>query len=475
MQSAIFAAVEDPEGGNLVVEALAGTGKSTTIEECVTRTDADSSVLVCAFNAAIAASLKPRMPEGVEVSTIHSFGLKALRNAFGSLEVDKFKVSELCKEIVAPDWGAREARTTVTKLVSIAKGQAFEAVGGGRAKLDVLDEWADDYGVDFPKGWERGKLVSAALQILRAQQREPRGSIDFDDMIWLPVVLGIEVPSFNYVFVDETQDLNPAQLELVKRAGEGGRVIAVGDRRQAIYGFRGADSQAIPRMVEELGARVLPLSITYRCPRGVVRCANQYVPALEAAPGAPEGEVRAATMAELEDEAQAGDFVLSRTNAPLVSLAFRWIAAGVPARIQGRDIGTGLATWVKAQNVAAGEIGMRALRAKIEAWRDAEVTRLIEKDRDTQAVVDKAACLTAIAMQCKDVGDMLKRIEALFSDSGPRSAITLSSTHRAKGLEADRVWLLRDTYLKWKGAEEENLLYVAITRSKRELIFVSEK
>lgn len=80
----------------------------------------------------------------------------------------------------------------------------------------------------------------------------------------------------------------------------------------------------------------------------------------------------------------------------------------------------------------------------------------------------------ALAANCADVGTMLVRIETLFADSGLASAITLSSTHRAKGLEAERVWLLRDTYLKWKGPEEENLLYVGITRSKHELIFVSD-
>lgn len=474
MQEAIFAAVEDPAGGNLVIEALAGTGKSTTIEECVRRTDADSSVLVCAFNSAIAKALAPRMPEGVVVQTIHAFGMRALAAATaGSLDVQKFAVSDLCKELMGCDWGSREARTAVTKLVGVAKGQAFDARNPG-SDWRLLDAYADEYAIDFPKGWDRARLCGVALQILRMQQKSRGHVIDFDDMIWLPLVREISIPTFDFVFVDETQDLNPAQLEIIKLAGQGGRIIAVGDRRQAIYGFRGADSQAMPRMVEELAARTLPLSVTYRCPLAVVRCAQKFVPDLEARPCAPEGIVRAATSAELEEDAQPGDFVLSRTNAPLVSLAFRWIAAGRHARIQGRDIGAGLATWVKAQDVAAGTIGMANLRKKIDAWATAELARLEAAERDTQAVVDKAACLMALAANCADVGSMLVRIETLFADSGLASAITLSSTHRAKGLEAERVWLLRDTYLKWNGLEEENLLYVGITRSKHELIFVTD-
>ena len=475
MQQDIFDAVEDPAAGHLVIEALAGTGKSTTIEECVRRTDADSSVLVCAFNSAIAKSLAPRMPEGVVVSTIHAFGMRALAAATeGSLDVQRFAVSDLCKELMGCDWGSREARKAVVQLVGVAKGQAFDGRAPG-SDWRLLDSWADAVGIDFPKGWDRSRLCGTALQILRMQQKNVRGHvIDFDDMIWLPLVREVSIPTFDFVFVDETQDLNPAQLQLIKLAGAGGRIVAVGDRRQAIYGFRGADSQAMPRMVAELEARTLPLSVTYRCPAAVVRQANRYVPDLEARPGAPEGIVRTCGIAELEDSAAPGDFVLSRTNAPLVSLAFRWIASGRHARIQGRDIGAGLATWVKAQDVAAGTIGMRSLKAKIEAWAAAEIARLEAAERDTTAVVDKAACLSALAANCTDVGSMLLRIETLFADNGAASAIVLSSTHRAKGLEADRVWLLRDTYLKWQGAEEENLLYVGITRAKHELIFVTD-
>jgi DNA helicase-2/ATP-dependent DNA helicase PcrA len=306
--------------------------------------------------------------------------------------------------------------------------------------------------------------------VLNETREETEGPIDFDDMVWLPIAQRLPLPSFRWVFVDETQDLNPAQLETVVRAsGSRGRICAIGDRRQAIYGFRGADVRAIPRMIERLQAEVLPLSVTYRCPVSVTREAQRLVPAISAAPNAPEGVVRTCSEDAMRSGAVAGDFVISRTNAQLISECLKWIAAGKRARIRGREIGAGLAQWVK--GTKADEID--ELLRLLGAWETRETQRLTRAGRDTRAIEDRAACLRVLCESCGTVRELLEKIELLFAEAhGP--AIHLMSTHKAKGLEADRVWLLRDTYCKWPGAEEDNLLYVGITRAKRELIYVRE-
>jgi DNA helicase-2/ATP-dependent DNA helicase PcrA len=471
MQQAIFAHIEDPSRGNLVVEALAGTGKSTTLEECVKRTTEGESVLVCAFNKPIADALRPRMPKDVKVATTHSFGFSVLgANASGRLDVGSY-LQEMVKDVLGRSYDSREARTAVVKLCSAAKGQLYQASHGA----DELDAIADRMQIAFPRhGWPRGRLVNVARQLLRVAQERPGKTVDFDDMLWLPVVRDLEIPTFQWVFGDEVQDFNPAQLELLKRASAGGRFVGVGDRRQSIYVFRGADPEAIPRMITELAAETLPLSITYRCPQAVVREANALVPALEAAPGAPEGIVRHATAEALLRDAGPGDMVLSRTNAPLISLAFRWIAMGRKAQIQGRDIGAGLTSWIESCGCGVGFGSVLRLQRAVEEWRRDEVTRLEELERDTQAVVDRAECILALCAGRSDTSDVLTAIDALFADAKPGAAILLSSTHRAKGLEAPRVWLLLDTYCVRPGLEEENLLYVAITRSMGELIYVHE-
>src|SRR5262249_47785764 len=123
----------------------------------------------------------------------------------------------------------------------------------------------------------RTAFIVAVMYVLeRSKELLPDGrlavrAIDFDDMIWLPVVLRLSVWTYDRVFVDETQDLNAAQLELALRACRAkGRILAIGDDKQAIYRFRGADSNAVERIIRRLSAKVLPLSVTYRCAQRIV-------------------------------------------------------------------------------------------------------------------------------------------------------------------------------------------------------------
>lgn len=492
-QLSVFEAVADasPDAPHLVVEALAGTGKTTTIVEALCRLIAANPgrrVVLVAFNKIIAKELERAItkrlggiPAGVEVRTLHAYGLRAITKAQGRrvLDASATRARIVALGSVWERWEAQEARMACAKLVSAAKGSLCVP------DLDALDDAIDTAGIELPsdeESWPRERIVTAAARVLQQTANDTQGPIDFDDMIWLPIVQELPVSTFASVFVDETQDLNPAQLELVMRAaGKRGRITAIGDRNQAIYGFRGADRSAIPRMIERLQAEVLPLSITYRCPKAVVREAQRYVPHFVAAESAPEGIVRHTDLDALRAGAAPGDFVISRLNAPLVSLAFHWLAAGRRCEIRGRDIGAGLASLVKKLAKGLPEEGaIAALRTALDAWEGNEIRRLAAKDLDTTNVSDKAACIRALAEGASGIEDLQGRIARLFSDddndgkraAGSASGIILTSAHRSKGLEADRVWMLRDTFRPEKGTEERNLCYVAITRAKRELVFV---
>jgi superfamily I DNA/RNA helicase len=248
----------------------------------------------------------------------------------------------------------------------------------------------------------------------------------------------------------------------------GGRICAVGDPRQAIYGFRGADSTAVDNVVSRLQATVLPLSVCYRCCKAVIREAQTVVPGIESAPNAEEGSVSDVTVKEMKRGARPGDFILSRTNAPLISLCMYFLKEGRPASIQGRDVGASLAAFVKKSKAPSVE----ALRDYVEAWRNVECARLAAKHRDTQAVEDRAECILAISEDAASVADVLSSIESLFADKDSSQRIVLSSTHKAKGLERERVWLLRSTYMRRPEPEEANLFYVATTRARKTLFMV---
>lgn len=448
--------------GHTVVIARAGSGKTSTIVEALGRMPRGGRSLLLAFNASIERELIQRAPAGVEVQTLHKYGLSLLRQAFGRVDVDAEKLRRLVRELRIPV--EPKGWSTFKRAVSMAKATMAET------PEDVFN-LIDRFGFEVEEG-EAEALAGCVLRALQGAADNPR-SVDFDDMVWLPLRLGLRPRGLDRVVVDEAQDLNRSQIELALRACRpGGRILAVGDDRQAIYGWRGADPRAIPGMVERLGARVLPLSVCYRCPRAVIEEAQRYVHDIEAAPGAEEGLVEEATESDLIRRAQPGDFIVSRVNGPLVELALELILRGKRAAITGRDFGQGLASFVERAEATTVE----GLLEWVDAWEGEEVKRLLERDRDPSEARDRAMCVRRVAHGAGSLGQVLDRIGRLFDDGGTGPRITLSSTHRAKGLEADRVWMLADTYRSFTrpggSVEEDNLAYVATTRARRELRLV---
>ena len=452
--------------GNTVVKAVAGSGKTTTIVEALNHIPAGLRTLFVAFNKSIAEELKKRAPRGVEVSTLHSYGLKCITRSLGRLRIDANRVDDFAKQMYGDDHKTWELRRDLAKTVSLAKGALA-------ADEDEIDAIVDEFNIESAIGENRKQFVQDVMKLLlRCTEVSEDGRIDFDDMIWLPVVLGLKQTQFDRVFIDETQDLNPAQIEMALRAvNPSGRICAVGDPRQAIYAFRGADSKAIDNVVTRLKATVLPLSVCYRCCKAVILEAQEVVPEIEWAPDAIEGSVSTVPVRDMKRGARAGDFILSRTNAPLISLCMYFLKEGRAATIQGRDVGASLAAFVKkskAKDVAA-------LRNYVETWRTVECARLAAKHRDTQAVEDRAECILALAEDAMTVDDVVESIQELFADKDDSSRIVLSSTHKAKGMERDRVWLLDSTYRRRPGVEEENLYYVGVSRARKELYLVQGK
>ena len=235
-----------------------------------------------------------------------------------------------------------------------------------------------------------------------------------------------------------------------------------------IYSFRGADSNAIQNIVDRCNSKRMPLSITYRCAKAIVKCAQEYVPELEAASDAAEGLVETISDSKMEEMVQKGDFVLSRTNAPLIRWCLNFLKAGIPANIQGRDLARNLMAMVRKSKANS----VIEFLQWVDEWCAEECARLEERDRDTSIVKDKAECLEVICEGCKSLDDVMFQIDKLFHDGDDYQRVILSTTHKAKGLERDRVFLLRNTYNPGRSKEEINLMYVAITRSKKELYLV---
>lgn len=460
---------------NLVVRARAGTGKTTTIIEGVTRAP-ESSVLVCAFNKRIADELTRRITNpAVEAKTLHSVGYGAIRRQWRGLSVAQGsdRGDFLTDRVIPKNTPAPIARL-ITLLHTKGRDMIPLEFGGGKlADLALFFDYAPDEGW---AQWPLERVVEYAYDaMLYAKDNPPTYDVgvDFADMIFLPLTWGLLTPSYELTVVDEAQDLSLAQLVMAQRVGAGGRFCIVGDDRQAIYGFRGADSNSLDRLKRELHAVELPLTTTYRCGQTIVRRAQVLVPDIQAGPSNPPGVVDACDYEDLLTWARPGDFVLSRLNAPLVSLTLQFLKQGVRARMAGRDVGAGIVSVIRKLHPASIE----DLGRKLTGWEQRTCTRLAAYGQ--VALVDRcqdqADMIRALAEGAEDLSDLENRIAWLFSDDvEDHEQILCSSVHKAKGLEADRVFVLEESlYRRGVTREEQNIEYVALTRAQSHLTLVT--
>lgn len=468
-QQDIFDWVTQEKGKNLVVEALAGSGKTTTGVRMLELLPKHLRVLFIAFNKHIAVELQKRAPANVAVSTYHSLGYQMCRMAWGNnIKIEERKVRNILEDIISKET-KYQLYAPIQQIVSLVKANL---VGTSPEELYHIIE---HHGIEL-NGEE--DIVMAAVQLVVERCAQQTNVIDFDDMCWLPIYHDLPSIKYDLVFVDEAQDTNKNQVQLALRAvKDNGRIIAVGDRHQSLYGFRGADVEAIPTLIDNLVAEVLPLSITYRNPKRVVDLVRDrfpYIP-LEAADFAIDGEIVSVSADKALTMYDDGDMVLCRCNAPLVGPAFELIRSGKKAIIRGRDIGKGLIKFI--DRFAVGDVN--ELVKVMSEFQVKEVKKLLDagKNQQAQSVEDKIETVIALSEGCERIPELERKIENIFQDEN--EGVVFSSVHRAKGLEAKRVFILEPGLMPhpmakkdWEIVQESNIEYVAYTRTLEQLIFV---
>lgn len=489
-QTAVYNFVRNETGHGAVV-ARAGCGKTYTIVKSIdVIADAfpRAETLVVAFNKSIAVEMKEKLIKAghdnwrkVQASTLHALGMGLVNYVFNRPQLDDNKVYNLVKMLNDPF--ADHYTAAIVKLVKTAKSEGFGFFGD--RQIGDMGAWynmADHYDVNgFDDTSDLDQCVQYAQQVYR-MSLDQTDVIDFDDMILFPLVKNLRVgfPK-DFVFVDEAQDLSRARQALVRKfvKPNGGRMIIVGDDRQAIYGFSGADSDALTNMIRALKAHVMPLSVTWRCPVAVVTKAQEFVPDIEFAPGAKEGYV--GSISELPDDLGPGTAILCRNTAPLIETVYSLIRKRIPAKVEGRDIGRGLLTLIKRWKTQDLDVYLD----KLNDYQEREVQKALAKNNEAKAqqVEDKCETIRCIAKQCMVEGNptidaMVAAVDELFGDN-VTDCVVLATYHKSKGREWPRVilvahneycpskWAKQD----WQKHQEDNLAYVAFTRSENELLF----
>lgn len=507
----------DKNAMNLVVNATAGSGKTTTIVAMAELIPSYMSAIFLAFNKPIADELDKKLPRHVAGKTLNSAGWNFCKRYADAINGSPIpfkdftlpnKLYKLMRDMY--DWKTnKEYGADVRWLVGMCQNLGIVPAGIENAVapngLDDSDATLDMICAHYDRRipvYSRPVVYGMVREVL-TKTISIVTQISFDEQKYFAVVLRNESgkrlswKKHDLVIIDELQDVNAVDNELVDMLRrKGALVVGVGDPRQSIYAFRGADTQAIDKFKVRFNAITRPLNISYRCAKSIVAHAVERTgfDEIEAAPNAPEGKVD--TLGNYSSSVfnpEGDDMVVCRNNAPIVSFAYSLIAHRIPVFVKGRDIGRGLIQLI--DKLASKTVS--ALVLDLDLWRSKQVEIALTNDPDDeralQSIGDKYDSVMVFANNSHDgrVDSLKKDIEDLFSVRSRESddenlmqgKVVLSTIHKAKGLEAERVFFL-DSFLmfpKWinEGTPQEeqelNLMFVALTRPKTELTYIESK
>lgn len=468
---------------NLFINAYAGTGKSTTISAALKFIPKDKSITFLAFNSHIQKELKEKINidnKNLRIYTSHGVGLSALKRKYGNkIEFDEFKLDKHINKF-SKKWDLTSEFDNNEDYYQYIKNLK-KIVDLCRNTLTINKKFIpfliDKHDIDLNSVED----VKRILKILDSMTQD-RKSYDYVDMVYLPAVdNGIWFFPQDYVIVDEAQDLTVAQQRLItkmlkkdrKTKRYKGRLIAIGDRFQSIYGFVGINEKTFDWFKNFDNIKELNLSHSFRCSKNVIKKAQEIVPEIKALDDAPDGEVREGNVL---NEANDGDFILCRTTAPLIKLFFEFLAKKKKVIINGSDIGIkliGLIDGFKDIETLMNYWNKKLNDLKSDLYSEGIIN--VNEHSGYSSLNDQVTTLEYLSSVSATIDDLKHNIKNIFTDK--LNGIVLSTIHKAKGLEAKNVFIIRPDLIpmpsskKWQYAQEKNLEYVAITRAKLNLIY----
>lgn len=518
-QQDFVTAVTDTED-SITLEALAGTGKTSSIVMAANALPPNKPALALAFNKNAALELSEKLPQNVKCCTLNSLGHRALANYLPKkLNLEFGKMTRLLNDTLAHmGWGQVEKEVWIglknlleqARLVGYVPERAKSLRGRSLVEGSPWAELATihtELNCDPPME----ELLDTVLY-LSCKEAIQSSIIDFTDQLYIPICWRIRPTQYHVVFIDEAQDLNPLQHKLVASAIiRKGRLIAVGDPNQAIYAWRGAKGNSLEQLSSAFSTVRLPLSTCFRCGVDIVTEAQRYVPSIEPFAGAIKGSVANRGKLRISD-INAGDAIICRNNAPLIRVAYRLLREGRAINYLGRDISASLRALLTKIAGRSKKKPVADLLLALAQWTAAQMAEARAKRQYTRvtAIEDKSGALQVLLEAAgleSNRADVDRIMQEIFTPSSGLEPVYLSTIHGAKGLEWPQVWFINTFLIPNKFlaeeqealrealkdnpehdeyiirlervdelmAQETNLNYVGITRAQRSLNYATVK
>ena len=537
-QQAIVKYFKENPTSNMLIEALAGSGKTYTLLELLK--DTKTSDIYLAFNNSVAKECKEKITNTkIKVYTFHSLAYSIMnynlsKNNFGNgigktrtdvkADLDNFKIYNIVDNLIQRKHGKyvnfefkiflRENYVQLYNLIRLTYIPFNDT-----AKINKI---ITDYNL-FIDYSENGFGKPTLEEILRwvkdiyrisNMQFEESNKIDFTDMLYIThqklLEKEWEVPYYNYytnITVDEAQDLNNLQLSFLKFIKrKNGRYIFCGDYHQSCYAFSGANAYAwklIPTMFAPIERFELP--ICYRCPVLHLQRVNKTynIPILPRE-DAPLGEIKIIDKQDITDYIEAGDMVISRKNKWLGDVVSSLVTHNIPIFFEDKEMVESLKKMVNNFKVDdTNELRKRILQTINQARKNLSVLLALETENEiltTEEQQKKVEEILSMNSKVDNLKFLLKILDAYLKEKSNRpivyfishlnkllntvpnkNSVRICSIHKAKGLEAENVFVLNQALVeknfkssKEQNQQEENLSYIATTRAKNKLYLVKE-
>lgn len=478
--------------GNALIQARSGSGKTTTAVASMKLIPKTEKCLFIAFNKTIADELNNRLKTrpNCTARTTHSLGYLMIKRNFGpDVELDEYKYRNYVKTNITELTTTRgEIKTrqqieeyidNITSLIDYAR---FNLAQSERE----IDRIAQKYNI--PVSFDECVVTQKCLE----WGKENVETVDYTDMIWLPVELSLKPTGLTYdwVYIDEAQDLSLCSTKLfLKCIKRGGRFVAICDDLQSINAFAGASEDAFEFMKNYPNTTLFKLPVSYRCAKNIIAFANNLVPDIFAREDAPDGHVL--DNCHIRDIKE-GDMVLCRSKAPLVNLYIRLLRKNINCYIKGQDIGSNLIRELDKIDIdnldgdfEKDNVFVRLYDKLFTERNKLMQTRGLDYDDATLSTTimekyDTINALLILSEKCRTKRELIEHINDVFKEES--QGVCLSTVHKAKGLEADNVYIICHSSMpsklavhEWEKQQEQNIMYVAYTRAKNILGFISEK